>query len=836
MKPCGARREMCRHGLLGLFFVLLPCVVFAPALGPRLLAPADGLDFYLPGLLAADKIWTPYLFAGFPSGADPQELRLYPLRWLLVDLLRSYDLFVLSALAIAGWGMATLARALTGHTLAAVLAGVAFALAGFQVGHLRHPTMLHTLAWLPWTLLALRSLAAACAGALSPTQPSPTQPSTAPPSTALPRSAPARVGARASDAQSARAARTAPALAPRTMPTHSSSWGWPRHRTAASRTVMVALALSLLVLGGHPQIQLYAAAVLVGWTVLLAVRMPRGRRSRFLVAALLAVGLALLLTAPQWLPFLELLRVSARSGLAVGEWSTFALPLRHLPLLVAPQAYRDFEPDRADWSIVEASGHLGFLPWLLGIAGLLAAPRAGRLWALVALALLALLVALGPDGGLGPVLHELPGLSSARAPGRALAVLDLAGALLAALACGALVTAPPALRRRAIAWTAVIALVSVAGGGVAMATGVLAPGVRLAGALPALLALFMTLLALAWWGAVPAAPGRCAALVAVFLLELVSAAWSAEWRSRLAHVDELNEPWVMARVRAELEEHGQRYLPLWGTRQPLESGPPNRSRLWRLPSASGFQPLRLARYSDLTGIDLAGIVPLTTVADPHRALDLLACRLVGVPAVYRARWPLEDAGRWRDRPDLSVGLSDSFIIENRRALPRAWLVDRVRAVTPRELHDAVSTGRLPDGSAFDPARMALVEDALAPGPYPPLAATARVDWTQRGDTHLSLTVESPTPALLVLSEVHYPGWHATVAGRPAEDIRVNGLLRGLPVPGGPATEVVLRFEPAQAGRARTLATAGWALAGLLLVLRWAPIRLPRPARASPKSA
>ena len=51
------------------------------------------------------------------------------------------------------------------------------------------------------------------------------------------------------------------------------------------------------------------------------------------------------------------------------------------------------------------------------------------------------------------------------------------------------------------------------------------------------------------------------------------------------------------------------------------------------------------------------------------------------------------------------------------------------------------------------------------------------------------------PALLVLTDVHFPGWKATVDDEPAEIEQVDYLLRGVQLPAG-AHRVEFRYEPA----------------------------------------
>jgi uncharacterized membrane protein YfhO len=64
-------------------------------------------------------------------------------------------------------------------------------------------------------------------------------------------------------------------------------------------------------------------------------------------------------------------------------------------------------------------------------------------------------------------------------------------------------------------------------------------------------------------------------------------------------------------------------------------------------------------------------------------------------------------------------------------------------------------------------------------------------------------------SLLVLSDIHYPGWKASVDGRDAPLERVDYLLRGVMVPAG-AHRVEFRYEPASW-------RAGWIISVLALL-------------------
>jgi hypothetical protein len=101
---------------------------------------------------------------------------------------------------------------------------------------------------------------------------------------------------------------------------------------------------------------------------------------------------------------------------------------------------------------------------------------------------------------------------------------------------------------------------------------------------------------------------------------------------------------------------------------------------------------------------------------------------------------------------------------------------------------------------------------------PPEPLAIRPTFTRYEPGRISLTLDGPAPAgsALVVSENFYPGWRATVNGRPAAVERADFSLMGVALPAG-ATSIDLVFAsaPFETGKAVTLATA---TAALLLAL------------------
>jgi hypothetical protein len=133
----------------------------------------------------------------------------------------------------------------------------------------------------------------------------------------------------------------------------------------------------------------------------------------------------------------------------------------------------------------------------------------------------------------------------------------------------------------------------------------------------------------------------------------------------------------------------------------------------------------------------------------------------------------------------------ALVLRNLRALPRAWLVGEAEAVDGEE---ALHRIRGESATEFDPRRTALLEvkpeelPALAGGELPD--ASARIVTYEPG--RLVIETNAPRAAVLVMSEIIYPGWEATVDGEVARIHATDYLLRSVAVPAG-AHRVEMRY-------------------------------------------
>lgn len=144
------------HALVVVTAAFVCCVaVFAPALFTgKLLAIGDGLIETLPALFAPWRLWDPNIMLGYPLYADPNQAAFYPLR-LLRFVPDGFNIYVISAFAIAGAAVFGYVFDLTEDRVASFAGAASFTFGGFMVSHLGHPMIDHPTAW---TLVALWTL------------------------------------------------------------------------------------------------------------------------------------------------------------------------------------------------------------------------------------------------------------------------------------------------------------------------------------------------------------------------------------------------------------------------------------------------------------------------------------------------------------------------------------------------------------------------------------------------------------------------------------------------------------------------------------------------------
>jgi hypothetical protein len=181
-------------------------------------------------------------------------------------------------------------------------------------------------------------------------------------------------------------------------------------------------------------------------------------------------------------------------------------------------------------------------------------------------------------------------------------------------------------------------------------------------------------------------------------------------------------------------------------------------------------------FGDRFRVERIEIVNISSVA----WLTLWRATLYDSATRFSLPLPHYDLNKWQPVYDQD----DVIILRNKNVLPRVWLVGEAQAVDGEEaLRRIRGEGEHP----FDPRSTALLEippenlPALPGGPIPPNSTAKLVSYE---DNRLAVDTVADSPTVLVLSEINYPGWVATIDGVKAPIHATDFLLRGVVLPAG----------------------------------------------------
>lgn len=239
----------------------------------------------------------------------------------------------------------------------------------------------------------------------------------------------------------------------------------------------------------------------------------------------------------------------------------------------------------------------------------------------------------------------------------------------------------------------------------------------------------------------------------------------------------------------------------------------NRATILELQDIQGYNPVRLVRYDEYMGalnqrdLEYRSLYVLENGLDSP-LLDLLNARYIVVPATAPPHRP--DLQMLLETHPTVYSTSEVRVLENREALPRAWIVHEARQMPQDQTLDILAAGTV------DPRRTVLLEEAPPSLASPPAPGRDEVEFLSYAPDKMQLTTSTATAGMLVLSETYYPAWKAYVDGAPVPLYAANHTFRAVPVPTGTHT-VELRYESAslRLGLATSLTT--FVALGALLV-------------------
>jgi hypothetical protein len=389
--------------------VLLFAALAAPFFAQRVYVADDLGEFHLPlrdfyarQLAAGESFdWMPSLYGGFYVAGEGQLGAYHPWHWILYQTLPLGAAFNLEVLSSYPWmfgGAYLFLRRLVGRRDAALVGATAFTFGGFGLLHFIHPNAIAVVAHLPWLLWAL--------DVVLDEQP-----------------------VVKDDGESAGGA---PQLA---------FWTKAKNLLQANLRLVAMAAIGLLtasqLLLGYPQYVWFTLLAEAGFVVYLA--MTRRIQLGSLISVAVAVIAGVLVGAVQWVPTWHLLSESVRRTPSSEFANTGSLHPLNLVQLIAPYL---FEKRVVGQNTHELGLYIGAVPLALIVWLLARRSEWGEYRPLVrglmVGVLVSLLLAAGEFGGLYQFQGWLPVVNRFRFPCRAIVLVQLCLAALAAVGAAVL--------------------------------------------------------------------------------------------------------------------------------------------------------------------------------------------------------------------------------------------------------------------------------------------------------------------------------------------------------------------------------------------------------------
>lgn len=234
----------------------------------------------------------------------------------------------------------------------------------------------------------------------------------------------------------------------------------------------------------------------------------------------------------------------------------------------------------------------------------------------------------------------------------------------------------------------------------------------------------------------------------------------------------------------------------------------NNTAYWHK-SVGGYHAAKLRRYQEMIDRHIAPEMQETyrAVVAVGGAMDSVDASKFRVLNMLNTKYFIFPTGQQRQ----------TVPVENPYAFGNAWFVDNVRYVNnANEEIDALNE-ILPTETAIVDVKFKEPLRGVTEG-YKDSLSTIRL--TSYEPNRLTYETSSVKDGVAVFSEIYYPGWQATIDGRPVDIARADYILRVMNIPAGKHT-IEMWFDPTSLHMTERIAYA--ALAFLLIgvmVLVW----------------
>lgn len=208
----------------------------------------------------------------------------------------------------------------------------------------------------------------------------------------------------------------------------------------------------------------------------------------------------------------------------------------------------------------------------------------------------------------------------------------------------------------------------------------------------------------------------------------------------------------------------------------------NNTSYWHK-SVGGYHAAKLRRYQEMIDHHIAKEMQAAyqEVATAGGQMDSVNAAKFPVLNMLNTKYFIFPAGQQ----------GQTVPIENPYAFGNAWFVDKVQYVNnANEEIDAIGQVDLQQTAIVD-SKFKEALKGVNEG-YKDSLSTIRL--TGYEPNQLVYETSSPKDGVVVFSEIYYPGWTATIDGKPTDIARADYILRAMNVPAGKHT-IEMRFDP-----------------------------------------
>lgn len=215
---------------------------------------------------------------------------------------------------------------------------------------------------------------------------------------------------------------------------------------------------------------------------------------------------------------------------------------------------------------------------------------------------------------------------------------------------------------------------------------------------------------------------------------------------------------------------------------------PNASLTHQIEQTLGYNPLRLAAYTNATGAgDHAGLIEQKQFSPLYPSYKSTLARLLGLGVVATSA-PIEQIDKALKPGDarLVARTADGYVYEIPGAMPRVMFAT---AALSADFDELIASGAWPN---VDYASTVLLAHPSAA----PVAARrpGQVRIAAYHNASVTIEVDSPDGGWVVLNDVWQPWWYATIDGVETPLLRANGIFRAVAAPPGRHT-IEMTFRP-----------------------------------------